>query len=400
MSTFAEFGSWLVVEATDGFGAGTLAGKLLADLGCAVARLESPVEASRDETVAGRELFELVSRGKHSVGLAWNHAAAAGVLDPLLRSAEILVADRDGLSRLQAALQTRDLRDRFPRLTVCACTPFGLEGPMSAWAGGEEIVQAVSGIMSVTGHPGTGPTRVAGAPLTHAAAMFAVTSALADVLRKKTGGKAGLLDVAVYDAALAFQSAALPAYFLDGAAPQGIGNRHSMAAPWNSFRCADGWVIICAGNHPTWVRLCETIGRPDLLADPRYRTQAERVAHVDVLEAEISGWTRERRVADVEALLNAGTIACGSVSSLDDVIEHPHFRERNLIDAASGGRQSGGVFHLNREPLDVREGAWRAGEGTRSILIERCRVVRADYDRWLASGAVLEAQGMAHVQAA
>ena len=400
MSTFAEFDSWLVVEATDGFGAGTLAGKLLADLGCTVARLESPVETPRDDTPAGRELFELVSRGKHSVGVAWSNPGAQGALVALLRSAEILVADREGLLRLQAALQTRDLRDRFPRLTVCACTPFGLEGPMSTWAGGEEIVQAVSGIMSVTGHPGTGPTRVAGAPVTHAAAMFAVTSALADVLRKKTGGKAGLLDVAMYDAALAFQSASLPAYFLGGAAPQGIGNRHSMAAPWNSFRCADGWAIICAGNHPTWVRLCEMIGRPDLLDDPRYKTQAERVANVDVLEAEISRWTRERRVAEVEALLNAGTIPCGSVLALDQVIEHPQFRERNLLDAASGDRQSGGVFHLNREPLALREGAWRAGDGTRSILIERCRVMRADYERWLASGAILEAQGMAHVQAA
>lgn len=400
MSTFAEFQSWLVVEVAAAFGAATLAGKLLADLGCTVARLEAADGSGRHETDTDRELFELVSRGKHSVGLGWASPAATGALDVLLGSAEILVVDREGLLRLRAALRTADLHDRFPRLTVCACTLFGIEGPMATWTGGEDIVQAVSGIMSITGHPGTGPTRVAGAPLTHAAAMFAVTSALADVLRKNAGEKAGTLDVTVYDTAIAFQSASLPVYFLSGAAPQGIGNRHSMSVPWNSFRCADGWVIICAGNHPNWVRLCEMIGRPELLTDPRYGTQEGRIAHVDALEAEIGTWTRNRRVAEVETLLNSGTIAGGSVLSLHDVVEHPQFRERNLIDASSGGLQSGGVFHLDREPLDVREGAWRAGAGTRSILVDRCHVKPVEYERWVANGSVLEEQGMAHVEPA
>jgi formyl-CoA transferase len=334
------------------------------------------------------------------VALDWANPVAAGALDALLGSAEILVADREGLLRLYAALQTVDLRDRFPRLTVCACTLFGVEGPMATWTGGEEIVQAAGGIMSITGHPGTGPTRVAGAPLTHAAAMFAVTSALADVRRKRAGHAAGMLDVTVYDAAIAFQSASLPAYFLSGTPPQGIGNRHSMSVPWNSFRCADGWVIICAGNHPNWVRLCELIGRPELLQDPRYGTQEGRIAHVDALEAEVTAWTRIRGVAEVEAMLNANTIAGGSVLSLHDVVAHDQFRARNLIDGRSGGRQSGGVFHVDREPLDIREGAWSPGAGTRSMLVDRCHVKPAEYERWLASGAVREAQGMTHVEPA
>ncbi|MBK9607115.1 MAG: CoA transferase [Betaproteobacteria bacterium] len=411
MSTFPEYRSWLVVEAAQGFGAATLAAKLLADLGCTVARLEERGSPSfhdggargDDEGDPDAPVHELISRGKHSIGIAYGEPEAAPALEALLHDAEVLVADRDGLRRLQRALRVDDLRERFPRLTVCGCTPFGLEGPLAAWTGGEEIVQAITGIMSVTGHPRSGPTRIAGAPLTHAAAMFAVTSILADVLRKRASGnldaRGGLLDVSVYDAALAFQSAALPAYWLSGTAPVPIGNRHSMAAPWNSFQCADGWAIICAGNHPTWVRLCETIGRPDLLSDPRYATQGDRVAHVDAIEAEVTAWTRERSVADVAAVLNAGTIACGSVLSLKEVIEHPQFRVRGLVAQGSGGRQSGGVFNLNREPLDVHQSPWRAGQGTRAILLERCRVRRADYEQWLAGGALFEF-GEEHVQAA
>lgn len=399
MSTYAEFESWLAVEIADTFGAAALAGKILSDIGCTVARVEGADDAPTQDTDADRDLFELVSRGKHSVAIDWT-PAATGALDALLGAARVLVVDRDALLRLRSLLRCPDLHDRYPRLTVCACTLFGIDGPMAAWSGGEEIVQAVAGIMSITGHPGAGPTRVAGAPLTYAAAMFAVTSSLADVERKKAGERPSLLDVTVYDAALAFESASMPAYFLSGVAPEGIGNRHSMSVPWNSFRCSDGWVIVCAGNHPNWVRLCEMIGRPGLVTDPRYATQEGRIAHADEIESEISGWMRDRSVAEVEVLLNANMIAGGSIMPLHDVVGHAQFRARNLSDVLSSGRQAGGVFHLDREPLDVREGAWRTGAGTRSILVDRCGVNPAEYERWLAEGAVRATQGRTHAATA
>ena len=215
MSSFPEFQSWLIVEVAAAFGAAALAGKLFADLGCTVARLEAADAPATPATDSDAELFELLSRSKHSVSLAGT-PEATGPLEALLGSADILVADREGLLRLRTALRTTDLRDRFPRLTVCACTLFGMEGPMAAWTGGEEIVQAVTGIMSITSHPDGGPMLIAGAPLTGAAAMYAVMSALADVMRKSDGEKAGALDVTVYDAALSFHSSSFPVYFLTG----------------------------------------------------------------------------------------------------------------------------------------------------------------------------------------
>jgi len=394
MSTFSEYSSLLAIEATRGYGAAMVAAKLLADLGCAVARLDDDRDTMRHEDADQVEaaVHELVSRAKDSIGVDYADTASAPVLEALLRNAEVLVADREGLRAIQRTLGIDELRTRFPRLTVCACTPFGLEGPLAEWTGGEEIVQAMSGIMSITGHPHSGPVRIAGTPLTQAAAMFAASSILADVMAKRAGANAGMLDICVYDAALAFQSASLPAYWLTGRAPQPIGNRHSMAAPWNSFRCADGWVIICAGNHPTWVRLCETIGRPDLLADPRYATQGERVQHVEALEAEVTAWTRTRTVAEVEAVLNDATVAAGSVLPLHDVIRHEQFEVRGLVAPGTGGRQAGGVFNLDRQPLDVRTAAWRRGAATRRILMERCRVRPADYARWLRSATIFEGE--------
>jgi crotonobetainyl-CoA:carnitine CoA-transferase CaiB-like acyl-CoA transferase len=405
VSSFAEYQGWLVVEVAGGTGSAgpaTIAGKLLADLGCTVARIDGGAVDRCEETDCERELFQLQSRGKHSVALDWRSTVVGEPLAALLAKAEIAIVDREGLMRLRSALCTEDLHPRFPQLTLCAASWFGLDGPLAAWEGGEEIVQAVTGIMSITGHPGSGPTRVAGAPFTHAAAMFAVTSSLGDVRRKRRGEAPVLLDVSVYDAAIGFESASLPAYFLTGKAPSGIGNRHSMSVPWNSFRCADGWVIICAGNHPNWVRLCEMIGRPEMVADPRFSTQEDRIACVDEIEDAVTAWTSTRSVVQVEMLLHANTIAGGSILPLHDVIDHPQFRTRNLIDDASHERQSGGVFHLDRAPLDIREGMWRAGAGSRAMLVERCGASLADFERWVAAGAVRTSEpgGLDHAQTA
>jgi crotonobetainyl-CoA:carnitine CoA-transferase CaiB-like acyl-CoA transferase len=134
------------------------------------------------------------------------------------------------------------------------------------------------------------------------------------------------------------------------------------------------------------------------VADPRFGTQEERIAHVDEIESHISGWMRGRSVADVEALLNANTIAGGSILPLHDVLGHAQFLARGLVDAH--GRQAGGIFHLDREPLDVREGAWTSGAGTRAVLVDRCGVAPARYRGWLDEGAVIEVPGVAHVATA
>ena len=365
MSTFPEYADWLVVEASDGFGAATLAAKLLADLGCPVARLEPPADAPAPDHDAERALFELVSRSKDSVSIDWSHPAAAAALDALLQRADVLVVDRPAYLRLQEVLVAIDVVKRYPRLTVCVV--HAVRAHRTAG-----VVERRRGDRAGDGrdhvdHRAPGPwtdarRRRAARRMRRRCSpcrRFSRTCCASEPVVRRSCSTSR-----VYDAALAFQSASLPAYFLSGTPPVGIGNRHSMAAPWNSFRCADGWAIICAGNHPTWVRLCETIGRPDLLSDPRYATQGERVAHVDALEREVTAWTSTRTVAEVELVLNAGTIACGSVVPLPTWLQHPQFVERNLhrrCDAAS--EQSGGVFHLGGEPLAVRQARVARGCG-------------------------------------
>ncbi|MES2631873.1 MAG: CoA transferase [Pseudomonadota bacterium] len=348
MSTLPEFKSWHVVEFAGEFGPAMLAGKLFADLGCTVTRLHVGAQDDAALDACDAELIEMVSRGKKPLQFNPQDREA---LACLLGRADVLVADRTRLMQLAAALDTSSLCASFPMLTVLACTWFGMEGPMAGWHGSEEVVQAATGIMSVTAPAGGTPTRIAGAPMALAAAMYGVTSAIGAVLRRRDGEHGTLLDVSAYDAALSFHSSSLPVYFLTGQAPAGVGNRHRMWAPWNSFQCADGWVIVCTGSHANWVRLCETMGRPEMPSDPLYAKPEDRLKNIDALEAQITAWTSTRPVQEVERVLNDAAIAAGSILCLHDVLTHPQFVERNLIDAASTGRHAGPAFHLNRAPL-------------------------------------------------
>lgn len=235
---------------------------------------------------------------------------------------------------------------------------------MAGWRGGEEIVQAVSGVMSTTGHPHAGPTRVGAQVLTHAAAMFAVTAIIADAMRSPGCARGRLIDMATFDAAIAFMTAALPYNDLHKAGPIGIGNRHTMAAPWNSYQCTDGWLILCAGNDPTWHRLCHAIGRPDLRSDARFDTQEDRVRNTEALDMEISRWTRERSVAESERILEKNGIPSGPILAVRDVVTHPQFIDRSMLRQVNGASITGGVFRRNGETLPVHRATWKIGDGS------------------------------------
>jgi CoA:oxalate CoA-transferase len=384
----------LAIEIASGFGPATVAGKLLTDVGYHVVKIEPPEGdpmRERPSASARLNLWDLLCGSKDSVVLDVSRGRRA--LEALLDAADVLLVDRDAYLSLDAEAAVRR-----KKLTTCVISAFGLDGPMADWRGGEEIVQAVSGIVSITGHIGGKPVRIAGAMLTHATANLAAAAILADEAAKRRGAPGALLDACMFDTALAFQTSAIPAFFIDGKPPAGIGNRHTMAAPWNSFACRDGWVIICAGNTPTWLRLCETIARPDLVADPAYASQGDRVRNVEALEREIESWTRVRSIAEVETAFDLAGIPCGQIFPLETVLGHPQFAARALLRDVEGRRIAGGVFFRDGVQLPVHAGAADLGGGTRAVMRERLGVSASQYEDWLAEGALHE-RGESYVAA-
>lgn len=390
----AAFAGRVVVELASGFGSATLAAKLLADLGCPVYKVEPLAgDPLRTRHNAGNlDLFTLLSGSKASLRMDLDRPAGREALEVLLADADVVVADRDGWARVDALFPDDAWSRRLPHLTLAVCTPFGMRGTHAGWRAGEEGLQAMTGIMTTTGHPGRPAVRVAGAIVTHAAAMHAVTSILADMRSKAASGRGARLDLAQFDAAISLLTSAFPAYFLSGAAPAGLGNRHSMAAPWNTYRCRDGWVVICAGNAPTWQRLVVALARPDLAANPDYATQEARVRNVDALDAEVERWTADKSAHEIEQALDAQGIPCGPILPLAQVMSAPQFSTRQLLVRDGGMAITGSAFHRNGRALPVRAGRSDLGAGTRHAFVERLRVDPARYERWRHEGAVLETE--------
>lgn len=396
-----------VVELATGFGPAMLAAKLLADQGAHVVKLEpragDPLRAQAARRGESLPLHDLLCGSKDSVAMELDAPHAREALTALLADTDVLVCDHAGWRRL-GLLFAEGVASAFPGLVCAVCTPFGLGHAWSGWQAGEEGLQALSGIMATTGHPGERPVRVAGAIVTHAAAMFAVTSALAHLHGRARAGAArgAVLDLAMFDAAVSLLTSAFPAYFLSGQSPRGLGNRHSMAAPWNTFRCRDGWVVVCAGNEPTWLRLVAAIGRPDLLQDPDYATQEARVAHVDALDAQVTRWTASRSTAEVEAALDAQGVPSGPILPLRAVLRHPQFVERAGLHRDAHGAIAGGVFHRDGQPQRVVRASGHAlGAATRDVFQRRLATAAARYEQWLASGTLTESvQEVGHAVAA
>ena len=346
----------------------------------------------------GLSLFELANGSKASVRVDFAHRDAAAIVGRLLGAATIVVADGPGVAKLDALLPP-SIEQRHPDLTVAVLTPFGERGTLASWRAGEEGIQAMSGIMSTTHHPAGGrcasPARSRPTPRRCMPSRRSSRTSMRDG-RARSGGR---LSIATFDAAISMLTSAFPAFFLTGRSPPGIGNRHSMAAPWNTYRCRDGWVVICAGNEPTWQRLVQALGREDLLDDPRYATQSARVQNVDALDAEVSAWTQTRAVAEVESTLDKRGIPCGPILPLADVLAHAQFAARSLLVRDGATAVAGGVFHRDRAPLAVRAGEHRLGEASRAALVDRAGVDPAQVDRWMHDGALL-AREDAHVAAA
>jgi formyl-CoA transferase/CoA:oxalate CoA-transferase len=353
------FADLKAIEICAGYGPAVVAGKVLADLGCRVTKVEplggDLLRVDPIDEGSSLSLFTLICGAKDSVFIEIGDRGEIGALERLLADADILVLDASAWQTLSSIIGSApSIIDRYPSLTICVASYFGISGPLASWQGSEEIVQALSGVMSTTGQPGEPPVRIPGAMLTHGAAMCAVISILGDLVAKRRSGRGAFLDCGALLPAAAFLTAAYPVYLLSGEAPTGIGNRHAMSAPWNTFPCSDGWLVICAGNEPSWRRLCETIDRSDLLTDPRFSTADTRVANVDVLEAEIAMWTNSHTVAQAELLIGGNGTPCGAIVSLHEVIECPQFEARSLIRKSGDQAIAGPFFQRNVQSLPNR----------------------------------------------
>ena len=352
---------------------------MLADMGARVIKVERP--GAGDDTRAwgppfqsGESAYFLsVNRNKESVTLDLKHPDGRRVLDALIDRADVLVENfRPGaLDRM--GLGYADLSRRRPDLVYCSISGFGRSGPRRREPGYDAVMQGEGGLMSITGAEDGPAYRLGVAIVDIVSGMFSAYGVAVALLARERTGRGQLVDVGMLDAAAAVLTYQAGAYFATGRAPGRLGNRHPSITPYESLEAADGELVIAAGNDQLWRALCGVLDLDDLADDPRFRTNADRVAARGALRPLLTERLRTRPVAEWLAKLRAAGVPCGGVRDLEQVFSDPQIVERAMVVAldhpiAGAIRQLGVPVKLDGTPGTVRTPPPALGQHTDAVL--------------------------------
>ena len=304
--------------------AGPLATMLLADLGADVIKIERP--ETGDDTrgwgppfVGGDAAYFLsLNRNKRSVTLDLSSDEGRSAARRLALASDVVVENfRPGLME-RFGLDHASLAAEHPGLVYCSLTAFG-EGDPASRPGYDIIVQALSGLMSFTGHPGGEPTKVGVALLDVICGLDACNAIQAALIGRERTGRGARVTVSLFDASVAALVNQAANYLLGGLVPEPLGNAHPNIVPYQLFETADRPIILAAGNDRLFERACEVVGRPELAADERFATNAARVRNRDALIPLLSAELASGSAAGWLAALEAAAIPCAPVRTLDEV---------------------------------------------------------------------------------
>ena len=368
---------------------------LLADLGAEVIKIETPGRGDDSRHfgpfVGGASLyFALINRNKKSVALNLKHARAKELVLALAEKSDVVVENfRPGVSA-RLGLDYETLSARNPRLVYLSISGFGQVGPHAGWAAYDLIIQAMSGIMSVTGHP-EGPPTALGESLgdlwTGLMGSWAVLAALQARARSGLGER---IDLGMFDALISMQPTGLANLLASGKAPPRVGNRHPVTTPVNTYRCRNGLVALVVTSDAQFKSLCEVMGQSDLAADARFRSNPDRFANEATLCAMIEAWSATLDVDAVVARCHAAEIAAGPVWDLAQAagsaqvaargllrsVAHPVFGELKLAPQPAKFSRSAGTEPA-REPL-LGEHTGEVLKGLLGLTDAEIALLRAD----------------------
>jgi CoA:oxalate CoA-transferase len=317
--------------------AGPYATMLLADLGARVIKVETPDTGDDSRQIgpfAGpgdSAYFTSVNRGKESLALDLKDAGDRALFEALLAKADILVENfRPGaMERLGYGFAA--LHARFPQLIYAAASGFGHSGPDSQRPAYDLIVQAMGGIMSITGHAGSEPTRVGTSLGDITAGLFTVIGIEAALLHRVRTGLGQKVDVAMLDCQIAILENAIARLQVTGQSPGPLGSRHPSITPFQAFRCQDRPIVIAAGNDALWAGCCRALGLEALGADQRFATNESRTVHSQALEKAL-----EERLLTAPAehwltRLGEAGIPAGPLNTVGEALANPQVAARRML---------------------------------------------------------------------
>jgi crotonobetainyl-CoA:carnitine CoA-transferase CaiB-like acyl-CoA transferase len=373
--------------------AGPLCTQMLADHGADVVKIEPP---AGDETRglgppfdgAGQAAyFGAVNRGKRGMALDLSRSEGRTVLDALLRDADVLVENFLPGTMERWGLGHEALLTRFPRLVYCAISGFGADGPLGGLPGYDAVLQAMCGLMSINGTQESGATRVGVPIVDYVTGYNALTGVLLALSARERTGTGQRVEVTLFDTALSLLVPHAANWLCSGGVPGRLGSAHPNIAPYDKFAARDGEIFLGILNDGQFRRFCRKVAREDLLDDPRFCTNADRLKHVAVLRTEI-----ERTLAGFKAddlcrdLMQAG-VPAGAVNTVPQAFAQTHVAHRDMLVECEGHRAPGIPVKLAQTPGRVARRPPRFAEHAREILAQ-AGFDQAAIDRLIEAGVV------------
>ena len=336
--------------------AGPWCGQLLADLGAEVIKIERPEVGDDTRTWGppfvtdaagnswGAAYFHATNRGKSSVTIAFETPEGQAAIRALAAEADILIENFKVGGLKKYGLDYDSLKAVNPRLIYASITGFGQTGPYAARAGYDYIIQGMSGLMDITGEPDREPQKVGVAVVDIFTGVYTSTAILAALHGRATSGEGCHIDMSLFDTATSILANQASNYLVSGKSPTRLGNAHPNIAPYQVFRVKDGHVIVAVGNDGQFRKFCVAIEATNVLLNPDYQTNAQRVGLRNVLQTELEPFLASKTRADLLDLLEAHGVPAGPINRIEDVFSDPQIIHRCMrleLTAADGSKVSG-----------------------------------------------------------
>lgn len=311
---------------------------ILADYGAEVIKVEPPAgEAGRqmapiDEKTGESGFYCNFNRNKKSVTLNLKSEKGLQLLYELVKDADIFVENFKGGVTKRLKIDYETISKINPRIVYASSSGFGQTSPIMHRPCYDAIAQAMGGMLYMTGYPDGKPVKVGPSVADHVTGIYLATGILLALYSRTQTGKGQHVDVAMVDTIFSILENAIINYTMNGVITERTGNVDMTIAPFDTFSCKDGYVAMGVGNNAMFARFCNAIGRPDLLDDPRYATNVSRLENYEPEMKElIVKWCATRTKAEIEAIMDEFSIPCGPVLNIQECIEHPHIKAREMV---------------------------------------------------------------------
>ena len=348
----------------------------LADFGAEVIKMERPVTGDGSR-IFGPFLngqsgyYTLVNRGKK--GITLDLKRGKDIIYEMVKSCDVVVENFKPGVMAKLGYSYEQLKAINPRIIYCSVSGFGQKSPLRDLPSYDIVAQGMSGMMDITGYPDGRPARVGSSLGDVSAGLYAVAGILLALYHRERTGEGQMVDVALLDSVFAFIETNIVRHTIGGIHPTRVGARHPLSAPFDLYQCKDGMVIIAVASDPHFAKLCDLIGQPDLIKNPKFDSDPHRSINDVELKEILEAFFKDYTVDEAIAMMSERGIPCGPLCTVDQACQNPSILERNMlveIDQPGMGhvKITGNPMKLSETPPDPAHPAPLLGQDTEDVL--------------------------------